>query len=186
VVVATDGPSASHLLNGLVSDPGSRPVAACWYSLPSLPAGDGFLMLDGLSDGPVRNLAPISEVQPSYAPAGRSLIVAAVPGPAASQPDLPARVSAQVSEWLNVAPSELDLLRCDVIAHGQPLQTPPLAVRRRVDLGNGVFVCGDHRDTASLQGAMFSGERTASAVLAHVGGRPSSRAHVNGAVLQTP
>jgi hypothetical protein len=37
-----------------------------------------------------------------------------------------------------------------------------------VDLGHGMFVCGDHRDTASLQGAMFSGERTAQAVLAHL------------------
>jgi hypothetical protein len=26
-------------------------------------------------------------------------------------------------------------------------------------MGNGVFVCGDHRDTGSLQGALFSGRR---------------------------
>jgi hypothetical protein len=39
-----------------------------------------------------------------------------------------------------------------------------------VDLGEGRFVCGDHRDTASLQGAMFSGGRTASAVVAYLAG----------------
>jgi len=33
-----------------------------------------------------------------------------------------------------------------------------------------MFVCGDHRDTASLQGAMFSGERTAAAVLRRLRG----------------
>jgi predicted NAD/FAD-dependent oxidoreductase len=38
-----------------------------------------------------------------------------------------------------------------------------------VALGEGLFVCGDHRDTASIQGAMFSGERTARAVLDHLG-----------------
>jgi hypothetical protein len=42
--------------------------------------------------------------------------------------------------------------------------------RRRVDLGDGLFVCGDHRDTASIQGAMFGGERTAAAILTRLAG----------------
>jgi predicted NAD/FAD-dependent oxidoreductase len=29
----------------------------------------------------------------------------------------------------------------------------------------GLFVCGDHRDTASIQGALVSGRRTAEAIL---------------------
>jgi hypothetical protein len=37
-------------------------------------------------------------------------------------------------------------------------------------LGEGLFVCGDHRDTASIQGAMFSGGRTATAVVAFLAG----------------
>ncbi|MFM7871794.1 MAG: FAD-dependent oxidoreductase [Actinomycetota bacterium] len=32
-------------------------------------------------------------------------------------------------------------------------------------LGEGLFVCGDHRDTASIQGALYSGRRCAEAVL---------------------
>ena len=35
-------------------------------------------------------------------------------------------------------------------------------------LGGGMFVCGDHRDTASIQGALFSGRRAARAALAHL------------------
>jgi predicted NAD/FAD-dependent oxidoreductase len=38
-------------------------------------------------------------------------------------------------------------------------------LRRPVALGDGVFVCGDHRDTPSIQGAMASGARAARAVL---------------------
>jgi len=38
-------------------------------------------------------------------------------------------------------------------------------VERPVRLENGLFVCGDHRDTASLHGAMVSGRRAAEAVL---------------------
>jgi phytoene dehydrogenase-like protein len=171
VVVATDGPAAHGLLGSRVPDPGSRPVAACWFSLPTPPVRGRSLMLDGVSGGPAKNVVVMSEVQPSYAPPNRALVVAAVPGPAATAPNLSAEVTAQLADWFDLSPGEFELLRTDVIAHGQPLQTPPLAIRRRVDLGDGVFVCGDHRDTASLQGAMFSGERTARAVLDRLGPR---------------
>ena len=50
------------------------------------------------------------------------------------------------------------------IEHAQPAQPPPLHRRAPVDLGGGLFVAGDHRDTASLQGALVSGARTAVAV----------------------
>jgi predicted NAD/FAD-dependent oxidoreductase len=46
---------------------------------------------------------------------------------------------------------------------------PPLQVRKPVELGDGLFVAGDHRDTASIQGAMVSGRRAADAILASLG-----------------
>ena len=45
-----------------------------------------------------------------------------------------------------------------------PVIPPPLRARSEVSLGEGVFVCGDHRDTPSIQGALVSGNRTALAV----------------------
>ncbi|NLH66154.1 MAG: FAD-dependent oxidoreductase, partial [Candidatus Microthrix parvicella] len=57
----------------------------------------------------------------------------------------------------------------DAIAHGQPKQQPPFAPKQAVSLGDGMFVCGDHRDTASIQGALFSGRRCADAVRAGLG-----------------
>jgi hypothetical protein len=59
-----------------------------------------------------------------------------------------------------------ELLRHDQIAHGQPLAAVPFSPKRRVSLGEGRYVAGDHRDTPSIQGAMFSGRRCAEAVLA--------------------
>jgi|GEM_PF-4513427 len=41
---------------------------------------------------------------------------------------------------------------------------PPLHPRTAVSLGDGLFVCGDYRDTASIQGALVSGNRAAEAV----------------------
>ena len=51
-------------------------------------------------------------------------------------------------------------LRTDVIPHGLPDQSPPFEPKRTVRLRNGLYVCGDHRDTGSLQGALYSGRRT--------------------------
>ncbi|HZX39083.1 MAG TPA: FAD-dependent oxidoreductase, partial [Streptomyces sp.] len=34
----------------------------------------------------------------------------------------------------------------------------------------GLYVCGDHRDTNSVQGALHSGRRAARALLADIGG----------------
>jgi predicted NAD/FAD-dependent oxidoreductase len=41
----------------------------------------------------------------------------------------------------------------------------PLDVRKPVAIDDGIYVAGDHRDTASIQGAMVSGRRAADAVL---------------------
>lgn len=45
-------------------------------------------------------------------------------------------------------------------------QAPPTALEREVDLGGGLFVCGDHRNTATFDGALLSGRRAAEALLA--------------------
>ena len=99
-----------------------------------------------------------------------ALIAAAVPGPDALDPALDTRVRSQLARWFDSSETEWEHLRTDVIPHGQPSQAPPLHPRQRVALGEGLFVCGDHRDTASIQGAMFSGERTAAAVVSALAG----------------
>jgi phytoene dehydrogenase-like protein len=171
VVVATDGPTAHALLGPRVPDPGSRAAACCWFATAGGPPRAGAtLLLDGEAGGPAPNVAVMSEVAPSYAPPGRSLVAAAVPGPEALDPTVADRVRRQLAGWFGSTVAEWDHLRTDVIPHGQPTQAPPLAPRRRVALGEGLFVCGDHRDTASIQGALFSGGRTATAVLAHLRG----------------
>jgi len=46
---------------------------------------------------------------------------------------------------------------------------PPFSLRRPVRFAPGRYVCGDHRDTGSQQGALVSGRRAADAVLADLG-----------------
>jgi len=168
VVVATDGPAAAELLG--LPDPGSNPVSCVWFSADIPPTTTRSIVLDGRNSGPVLNLAVMTNVAPSYAPAGRHLIAAACPGTLSA--DLEDEVTGQLRGWFGAPVDDWTVLRVDRIAHGQPRQAPPLRPRQRVRLPDGRWVCGDHRDTASLQGAMFSGRRTAEAIL----GLPPSRA----------
>ena len=45
------------------------------------------------------------------------------------------------------------------------LQEPPTDLVRPVQLGGRLYVCGDHRDTATLDGALKSGRRAAEALI---------------------
>ena len=45
------------------------------------------------------------------------------------------------------------------------MQAPPTNLERPVSLGNSLYVCGDHREAATLEGALRSGLRAADAVL---------------------
>jgi hypothetical protein len=61
-----------------------------------------------------------------------------------------------------------ELVATYAIPAALPAMLPPLNLRQPVALGGGLFVAGDHRDTASLQGALVSGRRAAGAVLRHL------------------
>lgn len=50
--------------------------------------------------------------------------------------------------------------------HAIPMQAPPTNFTRPVSLGGGVYVAGDHRDSATFDGAIKSGKRAAQALLA--------------------
>ncbi|MGE0879964.1 MAG: NAD(P)/FAD-dependent oxidoreductase [Acidimicrobiia bacterium] len=161
VVVATDGPTASKLID--LKPVQSRSVTGVWYAADVPPVRTKAIVLDGTSQGPVFNVAIMSEVAPEYAPAGQTLLVAAAPGvcDAAIEP----AVRAQLRRWWGPQVDDWRHLRTDAIEHGQPAQDPPFVPKRRVHLAGGLFVCGDHRDTASIQGALYSGRRCAEAVL---------------------
>ena len=164
VVVATEGPVAAQLTN--IKPVASRSVSCFWFDAPAAPTPHKLIALDGYSGGPVLNLAVMTNVAPEYAPEGRHLIAAACPSVTESnQPALHDTVMAQLRWWWGPQVADWRLLRTDNIAHGQPDQSPPFPPKKPVALGDGLFVCGDHRDTGSIQGAMYSGRRCAAAVL---------------------
>jgi predicted NAD/FAD-dependent oxidoreductase len=76
-------------------------------------------------------------------------------------------VRAQLIRWFGHEVDAWRHLRTYRIKHALPEEAPPALAepQRPVRLRPGRYVCGDHRDTASIQGAMVSGRRAAEAIL---------------------
>lgn len=165
VIVATEGPAAADLLG--LAPVASKSVGAVYFAAPEPPIDSKLVVLDGTGRGPVLNVAVMSNVAPTYAPAGRHLVVAALPGHVGD--DIEASARRQLRNWWGTSVDAWDHVATYRIAHGQPGQRPPFDPKQRVDLGDGRFVCGDHRDTASIQGAMYSGRRCGVAVARSIG-----------------
>jgi len=167
VIVATEGPAAARLLG--LGPVASRSVSCVWFAAPSAPITDRAIILDGADSGPVLNVAIMTNVAPEYGSGdGRALIAAACPGVISS--DLEQTARRQLRSWWGPAVDAWSHLRTDTIHHGQPDQRPPFHPKQSVSLGSGLFVCGDHRDTPSIQGALYSGRRCAEAVLSSLAG----------------
>jgi hypothetical protein len=132
------------------------------YHLADEPPPTGrAVVLDGERGGPVANSVLLSAVAPTYAP-GRHLVSSSVVSGDASEPAVRAHLATtygvDTARWQHVA-------RYDVPV-GLPDQSPPMGrFRKPVRLEPGLYVCGDHRDSASIQGALVSGRRAATAVL---------------------
>ena len=169
VVIATEGPEAARL--AALPAPGSRPVTCLYFAAERAPIAEPLLVLDGDGTGPVNNLCFPTQAAPAYGPAGATLVSASVVGGAAgdaAEAALEAAVRKQMAGWFGDEVRGWRHLRTYHIRHAQPEQRPGALepVERAVRLESGLFVCGDHRDTASLHGAMLSGRRAAEAVLA--------------------
>lgn len=168
VIVATDPITAATLIPGLTIPAGN--AVTTWYHScrTTITDGDGVLVVDGERRGPVINSVAISNAAPDYAPAGRTLVSSSTLGT-----DSSAEAERAVREHLAVlhgtSTRDWELVGVYAIPYALPAMLPPLRIRHEVDLGDGLFVAGDHRDTASIQGAMVSGRRCADAVLARLG-----------------
>jgi len=166
VVVAADGPEAARL-TGALEAPAGRATTCVYYAAGRSPVNEPVLVLNGERQGPVNTLCVPSDVAPSYAPSGAALVSASILGiPPLDDEALDDAVRDQVRRWFGAQVDAWRRLAVHRIPFALPVQTPAAlpSAQRPVRLREGLFVCGDHRDTGSLQGALQSGRRAAAAV----------------------
>lgn len=166
VIVATPAPVARRLLQDPHPAEG-RSVTCLYFSAPEPPVKDPTLVLNGNGIGPINNLSVPSQVSPRYAPEGQSLVSVTVLGHHCDEQRLLSQVQSQLQEWFGSTATTWRHLKTYVIEYALPVQNPPALqpVAKASQSREGVFVCGDHCDTGSINGAMASGRRTAETVI---------------------
>ncbi len=179
VVIAADPVAGIELAGGKpagLPEPTMKGLVTWWFATNDPPTDLPLVTVEGRRSGsnnpegpgPVWNAAVISNAAPSYAPKGQHLVAATtlLDRPDGDAPE--AAVKAHLSEIYGCGTSEWELVTRHRIPHALPAYPPLSKPTLLVDLGGGVFIAGDHRDTPSIQGALVSGNRTAEAVHAEL------------------
>lgn len=107
----------------------------------------------------------MSAVDPTRAPAGRSLVTTTVHGP----PPPTRTVASRLARLYDTSTRDWDLLSVHHTPEAVPAMPPPHDLRRPVRVLAGLYVCGDHRDSNTVDGALHSARRAATALLRDFG-----------------
>ncbi|MFF9177177.1 NAD(P)/FAD-dependent oxidoreductase [Streptomyces sp. NPDC014793] len=160
VVVATDAVTAARLLPGSAA-PDSRTVTTYYHAAERSPLAEPTLVVD--SSGAVLNTCVLTEVVPAYAPPGTALISTSVLGP--DRPEAGRAVLRRLAELYGTDTGEWRQVAAYTVEGALPAMRPPWPLSRTTRFAPGRYVCGDHRATGSVQGALASGTRAAREVL---------------------
>jgi len=172
VIVAADLPAAARVLPESFTAgwrsrrmKGTRMIA---FAADRSPLDRPVLVVSAEPRGPIDNLTVPSDVVAGYAPRGATLVYASICGdwPESDAATIEA-VKAQAGGWFGPQTATWRHLTTVHVPHALPDESPaarrlrPAAAR----LADGLFICGDHCATASINGALASGRRCAAAVL---------------------
>ena len=159
IIIATDATTATQLL-GLNEVPRMAGCITWYHATNENPSGNGRLIVDGQSRGPVINSIVISDVSSSYAPFGQNLI-STTTDLSATESD----VRRHLSIMWGVSTHDWQLIAKYEIPAALPIQSIGRELTQSIKVSENVFVVGDHRTVPSQQGALFSGRLAAELIL---------------------
>ena len=173
VVVAADLPAAARILPESCTAgwrsrrmKGTRMVA---FAAERSPLTQPVLVVSAEPRGPIDNLTVPSDVAAGYAPSGASLVYASIRGDwRGSDADAGVAVKAQAAEWFGGQSAAWRHLATVQVPCALPDESPAGRSMRPGSprLADGLYVCGDHCTSGSINGALASGRLCAGAVLA--------------------
>jgi phytoene dehydrogenase-like protein len=174
LVVATESNAAARLLNRPEWVTEWNSTTNLYFAAEKSPETSKLLMLRGDESGPIQTAVVLSDVAPEYASGNRALVSITVGDEYVDQStaELESAVRQQAIEWFGPDAARWELVQTYRVPYGLPrtdLDPVKLPIRLAEMGASGapqqVFVCGDHRETPSIQGAMNSGLRVAQAIL---------------------
>ena len=168
IVLAVDQQSAGKLMQSNLASQESRGTTCIYFSADHAPIAEPYLILNGDQTGLVNHLAVPSLVSPSYAPKGKHLISASIIGTTNDDQQKLARVViTQLSSWFGDVVHSWQHLKTYNISHALPATLP---AQWQTDVSShqisaNIYTCGDYTTMGSVQGALYSGQRVAKAVM---------------------
>ena len=159
IIVATDATTAAQLLD--LTDVPQLVGCTTWYhSTTQSPTQSASLIVDSQNRGPLVNTMVISNMTPSYAPAGKSLISSTSILPATES-----EVRRHLSILYGVDTRKWKLVAKYEIPSALPLPTLQGAAISGSHVRDSIYVAGDYKSAPSQNGALLSGRLAALSVL---------------------
>lgn len=159
VIVATDVTTAAQLLD-MTSVPKLAASTTWYHEIPTQLTSSKCLVIDGQKRGPVVNSIAISNLAPSYAPAGKTLL-SSTTVEFASESEVRRHLAllwgADSSDWSLIAKYE--------IPKSLPIFAPGAQGVTSAKIAKNIYVAGDYRSTPSQNGALLSGRLAAEELL---------------------
>jgi protoporphyrinogen oxidase len=173
VIMAVDRAAAASLLpeglHGAWAARRDKPTRLVAFAADCSPLDAPTLVVSADDAGPIDNLVVPSDIAREYAPPGASLVTVSVrPSAAVEEESLAAAIRDQAAGWFGGQAKTWRQLATVQVRHALPDESPA-ARRVRLSgprLADRLWACGDHCTSASINGALASGRRTAEAVLA--------------------
>jgi len=168
VVLAVDAAQAARLTNRPVPDLTAFNHTTCTYfAAPVSPNAEKLLMLNPRRSSPVHNVAIMSDVAPSYAPAGQSLISVSTHGlDTLDETALTASIRRELTDWFGDPAAQWRHLRTYHIPRALPAYPPTTPQHTSLRLTDGLYQCGDQTTYPSLNAALQTGREVAEQLIA--------------------
>jgi phytoene dehydrogenase-like protein len=173
VVVATEGSAAAALLpeehRGAGTSRGWKATRMAAFAATRSPLSSPTVVVSAEDGGPIDNVTVPSDVAGGYAPPGAAVVYVSIRQDwQEGDGELHDAVRRQAAGWFGQSAHAWRHLKTVRVDHALPDESP--AARRNRGgasrLAPGLFICGDHCTTASINGALASGRACAEAVLA--------------------
>lgn len=175
IVVATEASAAAALLpeghGGAATPRGWKSTRMVAFAATRSPLSSPMVVVSAEEGGPIDNVTVPSDVVGGYAPPGAAVVYASIRQDwHGDDGDLHDAVRRQAAGWFGHSSHAWRHLKTVRINHALPDESPAARRSRPVasQVAPGLFVCGDHCTTASINGALASGRLCAEAVLAAI------------------
>lgn len=159
VIIATDVTTAAQLLD-MASVPKLANSTTWYHEIPADMTDSKFLIVDAQKRGPVVNSIAISNLAPSYAPIGRTLLSSTTIEFASES-----EVRRHLSQMWGASSSDWSLIAKYEIPKSLPIFAPGNPIVSSSKVSDGIYIAGDYRSAPSQNGALLSGRLAAEELL---------------------